>query len=723
MDVVDDFDDVEDDDDTDGISMIPPKTVSTPKTPALSSHSASTGKSTTNCNTNPIKPTDAQKTDPFQWFWLDDKMKWIQYSQEISQKLEAARATNQEKISVDGQRFVDLRRMQQARYDDPQKRRGVKREVSSSATTSPTVNTPTSTPSHNTTAKGMASVVHPRTDSPQAFLPLRAVYSTPSPQKNKIVSSNVSATPIWQFWLGEQGKMWQAYPSKVSNKIEEAFIKHASIVEVDAERYIDFAHGLQRRYDDDERKRYVKRTGPPACMVPVKPEEQEQLMQATKVQLKMVEEKKLAARVHTNKKNIVNSHALPPVSSMPWQGSGNDNQQLGHDDGDTTEEDADLQRMAEKVDDSDGDLTEEDSVLQLMCGSDSGEETEKDDSLLQYLDDHKSPFHSTPPSPFCSTPPSPFLTSPKSEIKEDSGEETQEDEDYLQYLKNTTSSSCGTLTQDFDPSCTPANGLVDACSNSTTINKSPVGELESSATRQLNEGELASANANPPASTSAAAVTATEVDQESSSKPKEIATLTSILSWDKWLSKKTRKYLTPKAPFNGALNSIVSLWRGDITTLQVDAIVNAAKASLMGGGGIDGAIHKAAGPRLHKACLQLQGCDPGNAVVTRGYNLQARYIIHTVGPIGEDEPVLAHCYTSCLELAKNANYDTLAFCCISTGIYGYPNKKAAKVALKTTRSWLESNSHNFTRIVFCVYLPKDKKLYKALMPVYFPPLS
>jgi O-acetyl-ADP-ribose deacetylase (regulator of RNase III) len=146
----------------------------------------------------------------------------------------------------------------------------------------------------------------------------------------------------------------------------------------------------------------------------------------------------------------------------------------------------------------------------------------------------------------------------------------------------------------------------------------------------------------------------------------------------------------------------------DITTLSVGAIVNAANSRLAGGGGVDGAIHRAAGPELHEACRKLGGCETGSAKITSGFRLPAKYIIHAVGPVWsggakDEEALLASCYRTALALAREHAIESLAYSAISTGIYGFPADRAARIAVKTVAAEISANPGSVRRVVFCCF--------------------
>lgn len=190
------------------------------------------------------------------------------------------------------------------------------------------------------------------------------------------------------------------------------------------------------------------------------------------------------------------------------------------------------------------------------------------------------------------------------------------------------------------------------------------------------------------------------------------------------------KHLTPSPTLrpnaSSKYNDKISLIRYDITQLRTHAIVNAANQSLLGGGGVDGAIHDAAGPKLYDECRTLNGCDTGDAKITSAYDLPCEKVIHAVGPIygaekrhGTHAQKLQSCYTRSLSLAVQHGCKSIAFSALSTGIYGYPSEEAAETAIEAVKGWLdedEERSGKIERIVFCSFMLRDERAYEKFIP-------
>ncbi|KAE8540616.1 hypothetical protein D1P53_002979 [Cryptococcus gattii VGV] len=217
-------------------------------------------------------------------------------------------------------------------------------------------------------------------------------------------------------------------------------------------------------------------------------------------------------------------------------------------------------------------------------------------------------------------------------------------------------------------------------------------------------------------------LTRSYIHMRTSTSPADIPTLSQLYHDDlKSATAKATKYA-----FKKQLNDRISIWRGDITKLEADMIVNAANSSLLGGGGVDGAIHRAAGKQLLEECKSLGGAQTGETKFTNAYNLPSAKIAHTVGPIYPSHPphraaqLLKNCYKSSLEGCRDAGGGVIGFSSISTGVYGYPIRDATDIALETTRQFLEQDN-TITRVIYVVFSKRDEDVYREIVPEYFPP--
>jgi len=171
---------------------------------------------------------------------------------------------------------------------------------------------------------------------------------------------------------------------------------------------------------------------------------------------------------------------------------------------------------------------------------------------------------------------------------------------------------------------------------------------------------------------------------------------------------------------NDEINKKIGLYHGDITHLEIDAIVNAANESLSGGGGVDFVVHRNGGEKIREECMVLNGCPTGETRITRGYNLPAKYVLHTVGPTHEDSVLLKNCYQTCLDLVLKHEIKTIAFCGISTGIFGYPLESACSIAMESIRNFLDLHHAKVDMIIFVTFKKEERNIYLEKMFQYFP---
>eukprot|EP00026_Physarum_polycephalum_P003269 Phypoly_transcript_03279.p1 GENE.Phypoly_transcript_03279~~Phypoly_transcript_03279.p1 ORF type:complete len:809 (+),score=189.02 Phypoly_transcript_03279:38-2464(+) len=541
--------------------------------------------------------TSGSASGQARWFWKSDKGDWEEYDAKVSSKLEKKYSQKLTNIQIDNDRYVDLKVWSQRRYDDPKKMRQIKREAPS---TNKQNNSGNSTSSNTSASSKQNKNTSSNTASP-------AKKPTPKSNNSDSNQSGGSKDPIW--WWQDDNDAWHKYDKAANLALELAFSQGSDQGRVDDERYVDFENMLQRRFDNENKKRYVKR------------------------QVMLTEAEK--ARIEKNRQEA-------------------------------------LKKLAGK-----GPHVSQPKIYSFLAKS-------------SHQSSHK----------------------PKSDTPDNKG-------NILKFF--------GTK----DQTSNKNNNSNNNNNNDTNDNNNDSDEDDIGKLMQQNK-EIVELSDSSDEEDIENLDEKTKIDKKRQKYAcgDDYITLSQLNSWEVSLLR-LKIESDPASPYhenpnNEKYNKIISLWQGDITTLEIQAIVNAAKPSLLGGGGIDGAIHKAAGKGLVAECrfMYPDGCEIGESKITGGHHLPAQYVIHTVGPVGENNNKLRSCYESSLDLLKQNELRNIAFCCVSTGIYGFPNKKAALVALRTVREWLDKNgADSVDRIVFCVFLEKDFTIYSDFMPYFFPPAS
>ncbi|KYQ93165.1 hypothetical protein DLAC_05799 [Tieghemostelium lacteum] len=621
----------------------------------------------------------------WKWQWRTDNQSWVSYDIEMMYQIEDSYQQNRATFDVDRERYIQFSSMTQRRFDSKTKQRSVQRIPMNSNTNNSSKPTAPTKPS---TTNQSPFTVKPSTTS-TSTTPKPSHYSTPpQPQAPKSFSTSTPTKKIQ--WIWKDTNEWKEYNSDISEQLEASYQNgnKPGKITVDDDRYIDMKDYYQKRFDNPTKVRPIKRVDNTSnnnnnnnssnssnsnknvspVLKSASPQQQQQQQQQPKQQSPVSSTSTSTSTSAIKKSNNDNSSSTGYVR-WEWL-SDRDWEPYPKEISDIIEEANSSGQKSIQIEVSKGEFRLID--LQASCQrriDDHSKRRSIKRCIIAFEDPNKSKD-----------------TKPKPSSSSDSN-------------NNNNNSSKSTFGQSKPNSKFKEDDLFP---DEMVVDNS-----------DLQDEEYSQLNSKDPKYL--------EKKRELYQCGKQYLVLQNVKIWNDVLEANRSKItLTPKKKPSEELNKKISLFGGNITWLEIDAIVNAARTSLLGGGGIDGSIHMAAGPLLLKECRTLKGCNYGDAKISKGYRLPAKHVIHTVGPIDQNPKTLAKCYDNCLKLILQHQIRSVAFCCIATGVYGFPNVEAAEIAVTKVRDWMEINHKSIDRIIFCIFTQEDYKIYGKKLQEYFP---
>ncbi|GAM17338.1 hypothetical protein SAMD00019534_005130 [Acytostelium subglobosum LB1] len=645
------------------------------------------------------KPTSTTTTYTATWSWKNDNGDYVIYKPDVCKRIEDAYAAQPKgNFKVDSERLIDFGKMIQRRIDNPNKIRQVKRELSKATTSGAPASKPSTSTfgsKPTTTTSNVSAIKKPTNSVPTTFTPPQNKPSNNGGGGSNSSSTSTSSTSssarptapdpmaFWS-WKGDLG--WNIYEEGLSVKIEEAFVNNKKRVQIDDDRYIDLEYNAQKRYDDINKMRPIKREIRGQQSSSSSSSSSSSNQQATTTTKPSTPKQPTQSSSSSSSSN--KSNAPPPAKTGSTITSFFSKTNQSSSSGTTPKKDNNVSTdKSDKIGkgrgqwkwlsdngwvEYSGEVSEVieggffANVADLVITVAPGEKRLIDyKSMLQRrLDD---PELKRSIKRYVDLNPMSLANKPKDSPKKKPTYPVYNDDDFIDAPSSPYDSNTDDIDLD-DPYFLQRKRALYKCGD-------------------------------------------------------EYVELDNIQSWFELIEEKRAKFKIQSQtifPPNGKLNQKISLYGGDITTLEIDAIVNAARTSLLGGGGIDGAIHRAAGPGLLRECESLNGCKVGQSKITKGYRLPAKYIIHTVGPMDANSDALKSCYKTTMGLMLENQIRTVALCCVATGVYGFPAEEAAHISIRYVREWLQLNHNKVDRIIFCVFTTEDYKIYGKLLQTYFP---